>query len=102
MNRTTCLPVGNDKHDAIWQIKRYFRSDACRYDVIHRGRGMVFPHKQLAGPEINEFESIAGDVSMEHLRWQSNAHSGRQLYNTVIRLDNCSVTQRPFHVTLFL
>ena len=79
VNQTTRLSIRNDKHNAIWQIKRYFRSDACCYDIIHRRRSMTCPDKQLAGPEINEFQSLAGDVSVEHFRWQRYADSWRQL-----------------------
>jgi len=40
---------------------------------------MAHPDKQLAGPEVNEFESIAGDIPVEHFRRQRYAYSRRQL-----------------------
>ena len=76
---TACLPVGNDEQNAVRQIKRYFRSDAGRYDVIQRRRRVARPDEQLARPEVDELESIAGDVSVEDFRRQRYADSGRQL-----------------------
>jgi len=68
-NRTTRLPVGNDKHNAVGQIESYFRPDTRRDDVIHRRRSVVRPNKQLTRPKVDEFKSIAGYVSMEYFWW---------------------------------